>query len=245
MKVAFLAYIVAAAGLVTAAPLANPNTEEFSLPHIRFGHGIGARSPQDAKITYTFTRITTTTNARPGCRDRINAKAIQLSNTFRQALGWPTIADDTQPVPKNIRVETGGREFKVLPFIGTPNNLLEVEPTHPRPIHRHHGHFHRIPREESFIQRLHVALMSLGPWESKAVAFVLGCGIGVLLRMFWVLAVVSYRGVCGSGNDESEAEYLNEYTALDAEEIFVAPPEYRLDEKVPIEEEERKEDQRN
>ena len=39
--------------------------------------------------------------------------------------------------------------------------------------------------------------MNLGRWEGRAVAFVIGCGIGVLLRMFWVLAVVSFRTVRG------------------------------------------------
>jgi len=46
-----------------------------------------------------------------------------------------------------------------------------------------------------FLHRVHRALISLGPWEGRIVAFVLGCGIGVLLRMFWVLATLLVRGV--------------------------------------------------
>lgn len=87
--------------------------------------------------------------------------------------------------------------------------------------------------------RLHHALMSLGPWEGRAVAFVLGCGIGVLIRMMWVLAVVAYRAVKGTNEDESGDERywrLNE-DVLDAEEIFVAPPQYFVDEKAPVAEE--------
>jgi hypothetical protein len=41
--------------------------------------------------------------------------------------------------------------------------------------------------------RLQRSLNALGPWEGKVVAFVLGCGIGVLLRMVWVLSVIAYR----------------------------------------------------
>ncbi|ESK89766.1 hypothetical protein Moror_16828 [Moniliophthora roreri MCA 2997] len=237
MKIALLAYITAAAGLVSAAPLRvvvlgadarNANEGESNTPYLRFGHALGSRNAEpNVKVTYTFTHIQT--NARPGCRDRFNAKAIELSNAFRHALGMPIINTGVKkPVEE-------GKVVKILPFIGTPNNIL-VEDAPEKPVHRHrHGNFHRIYMhgEGSFIERLHFALMSLGPWESKAVAFVLGCGIGVLLRMIWVLAVVSYRAISGSGNS-TEAEYFNEYMALDAEEIFVAPPEYRLDEKVPI-----------
>jgi len=52
--------------------------------------------------------------------------------------------------------------------------------------------------------RLHSSIMNLGTWEGRAVAFVLGCGIGVLLRMFWVLAIVTYRAVKGQREEEHE-----------------------------------------
>lgn len=41
-------------------------------------------------------------------------------------------------------------------------------------IHRHRPH--------SFIGRLHKAFLTLSPWEGRALSFVIGCGIGVLLR---------------------------------------------------------------
>ncbi|THU92167.1 hypothetical protein K435DRAFT_672673 [Dendrothele bispora CBS 962.96] len=91
-----------------------------------------------------------------------------------------------------------------------------------------HHKFHRA----SFLQRLHVALMTLGPWEGRAIAFVLGCGLGVLLRMIWVLAVVSYRAI--KGDREEEDEYTFVPDQYDAEEIFVAPPQYFVDEKAPV-----------
>jgi hypothetical protein len=65
--------------------------------------------------------------------------------------------------------------------------------------------------------------MALGPWEGRTVAFVLGCGIGVLLRMFWVLTVLAYRTVRG----EREEETIDrEYIMYEPETLFVAPPEY-------------------
>ena len=62
-----------------------------------------------------------------------------------------------------------------------------------------------------------------------------GCGIGVLLRMLFVLAVVMYRAVKGQRDEEQ-----HEYSQITIIEEFVdvpksSPPSY-LDEKVPIEE---------
>jgi hypothetical protein len=75
--------------------------------------------------------------------------------------------------------------------------------------------------------------MNLGRWEGRAVAFVLGCGIGVLLRMVFVLAVVMYRTVKGQRGEER-----HDYSQITIiEEIVNNPnpsPEYYPDEKVPI-----------
>jgi hypothetical protein len=69
--------------------------------------------------------------------------------------------------------------------------------------------------------------MALGPWEGRAVAFVLGCGIGVLLRMFWVLSVVTYRAI--RGERDEEYTIIEEYSA---EDVAVPPPTYTtIDEK--------------
>jgi len=100
--------------------------------------------------------------------------------------------------------------------------------------HRPHHHFGMGRHRSPFMHRLHFALASLGPWEGRAVAFVLGCGIGVLMRMIWVLAVVIVRTVRpGSQNTESDAVFDAD---LDAEEFTVSPPQYS-DAKVPVVEE--------
>ncbi|KAH9949080.1 hypothetical protein B0H21DRAFT_168925 [Amylocystis lapponica] len=88
-------------------------------------------------------------------------------------------------------------------------------------------HFHEHMRGP-FLRRIYFALHHLGPWEGRAVAFVFGCGIGVLLRMMWVLAVVMVRAV--KTRTSSAPVALDE----DAEEIvFEAPPQY-VDEKVAV-----------
>lgn len=63
----------------------------------------------------------------------------------------------------------------------------------------------------------------------------LGCGIGVLLRMFWVLAVLVVRTVRGT-NDAASADNVvfHEVIFTDAEDIVVPPPNYTLDEKTPL-----------
>lgn len=52
-----------------------------------------------------------------------------------------------------------------------------------------------------------------------------GCGIGVLLRLFWVLTVLAYRTVRGEPDDIAVHD---EYIVFDPhrETVFVAPPGY-------------------
>ncbi|KAG6835024.1 hypothetical protein C0991_004316, partial [Blastosporella zonata] len=73
----------------------------------------------------------------------------------------------------------------ILPFIGTPNTFVEGKEdekipnpylAHPHPHHHHGKHmsFRQRLAKAPFVERLHVALMALGPWEGRSVAFVLG-----------------------------------------------------------------------
>jgi len=92
--------------------------------------------------------------------------------------------------------------------------------------------------------------MTLGPWEGRAVAFVIGkstkhifpirtpliidipgCGIGVLLRMVWVLGLVTYRAIRGERDAETEySEIVFEHDG----ELFMIPPPLYNDEKVEV-----------
>jgi len=109
----------------------------------------------------------------------------------------------------------------------------QAAPHHPS---GHRGPHHRIyfhnGHRGSFMKRLHYSLMNLGLWEGRAVAFVLGCGIGVLLRMFWVLAIVAYR-VVKRRPEEDEYTHITVFEEVEVE----APPHYTypVDEKVAVE----------
>jgi len=176
-----------------------------------------------------------------GGANRLNQKAVELSNFFRQALGLPLIAGG----------HPGHRDgdVRILPFVGTPSTFAPAHAEmeggvkvynfsnipHPRPHHAPHGHGHHRLGGGSFVNRIHYSLMNLGRWEGRAVAFVLGCGIGVLLRMIFVLGVVMYRAVKGQRGDE------HEYSQITIIEEIVdtpksAPPTYTytVDEKVAI-----------
>jgi len=55
-----------------------------------------------------------------------------------------------------------------------------------------------------FLHHAHRALMSLGPWEGRIVAFILGRGIGVLVRMFFILMVLFVHAFRGNNILEPE-----------------------------------------
>lgn len=195
----------------------------------------------------------------------IREKAIRLSNTFRHALGLPIIETGeyhhsvgASVVGKPHHHEEVHIPVVTLPMVDTPETFVhghhaQVEdlsdqphdgpverPHHP---HKEHDHKHRKFRKfrchkriRGFFRRIHRALTTLGPWEGRAVAFVMGCGIGVLLRMFWVLSVLVYRTIRGD-----REEQVHEYIVLDQdiETVFVAPPRY-TDEKHEFVEDEKR-----
>ncbi|KAF9814075.1 hypothetical protein IEO21_05315 [Rhodonia placenta] len=191
-------------------------------------------------------------NAGRHCGGSLREKAMRLSNKL---FGFPELA----PVPieyAHPHVEGHSEDHpdrvSILPFLGLPaaistedapvpaTTLHQAEVAPPemgtvRIVHmngedgrRMRFRHHRGP----FLRRLHFALMALGPWEGRAVAFVLGCGIGVLLRMIWVLGVVLVRAVSyGRQSEEHDNVETIFVMASDAEEILVPPPQY-TDEKV-------------
>lgn len=240
MKFSALSYLVAGAALVSATPLriVLVSSSQDNSPSLRFGHAMGHMG----SVLEAEPNNKHAIDNRRGC-SRLHQKAIEFSNTFRQALGLPVIETEFKSTDGQIH----GGAVRIMPFIGTPPVAVEmigaegktkggdkVQFAH-KFHHHHHGHgpmFHHRLHRESFLKRLQVALMTLGPWEGRAIAFVLGCGLGVLLRMIWVLVVVSYRALKSSqGDDDEYTAVPNQY---DAEEIFVAPPQYFVDEKAPV-----------
>jgi hypothetical protein len=155
---------------------------------------------------------------------RFRQKVGSMTESLKIAFGFSVSNNNMKPVPPPTRPALTGINGPKSPIRLEPPVVHIMAPERP---HRHgHGHrFHHHGEQPSFLMRVHFALMSLGPWEGRAVAFVLGCGIGVLLRMFWVMVVISYRMIKGPS---STSEQEHEYTVIDmdAEEIFVAPPTY-------------------
>ncbi|EGO00363.1 hypothetical protein SERLA73DRAFT_180938 [Serpula lacrymans var. lacrymans S7.3] len=188
------------------------------------------------------------------CGSSWKAKAIKMSNSFRHALGLPLIEikeshSSHQPAhhksdSDNRISHSDGVHILPMPFLGAPPSVTApVQETdeanlkemmneggvvrvyrhgHVRPKHHHRG---------SFMKRIHRALMALGPWEGRAVAFVLGCGIGVLFRMVWVLMVLTYRTIRGEREEDDTLEHEYIVFEEDAENVYVPPPQY-TDEKV-------------
>ncbi|KAI0369617.1 hypothetical protein BV20DRAFT_945602, partial [Pilatotrama ljubarskyi] len=134
------------------------------------------------------------------------------------------------PVPQDAKVGA-----PVMPFVGTPVRPAFVEGEEAWGGRR--ARLHRIHRHGSFLRRVHHALMALGPWEGRAVAFVLGCGIGVLLRMMWVMVLVAARAIRGPSRGEESDEDGYDVVFDDEAELLVPPPQYTVvagNEAVPV-----------
>jgi len=175
---------------------------------------------------------------------RFREKALEISNAFRKAFGLPQIEPETRvfmPIPeapKDGRVNIlpfpylGNHIPTFIPVTGGGNdglipggeNVGVGHPHHPHHHHKHGHHGHRKCKDKNatLLTRVHTALMSLGRWEGRAVAFVFGCGLGVLLRMFWVLTVISYRLIRGSKEEEPK------YTEIIVVEDYEDAPEYTV-----------------
>ncbi|KAJ7442969.1 hypothetical protein FB451DRAFT_1296393 [Mycena latifolia] len=236
MKLSIVPIVVASAGLLASAspmrvvivsssepmrvPMAPPIPNAVPMPHVQID----------------------VPHAKPCGGARLRQKAISFASAFRLALGFGSDSDKEKeafktlpfltpgPVRVNNGKTAGGDRLRIVNLrpASPPPVPVRMEPTVRVHHHHAHGRFHH--KQHSFLMRVHFALMSLGPWEGRAVAFVLGCGIGVLLRMFFVLAVLAVRVLRGSNSSwttypgAGEHEYL--IVGEDAEEIFVAPPVY-------------------
>ncbi|KAH9892427.1 hypothetical protein C8Q73DRAFT_666312 [Cubamyces lactineus] len=230
------------------AHLAHP--VEMITPGVGFMHGHVANNEHNAMISHSSGG-----NRRHFCQ-RLREKALEVSNKFRAMFGFApdelTVTPYRGPIngpDKNLVhilpiTPPGGEipavharpiptdnKVSILPFIGTP-----VRPAFAQGedgwVARPGGHRFRHHRG-SFLRRVHHALMVLGPWEGRAVAFVLGCGIGVLLRMVWVMVLVTARAIRGPSRRSADYDGVNDgYDVVvfdeDAEELLVPPPQYTV-----------------
>lgn len=249
MKVSAL-IVAAAVGLATAAPIrvvvirpANPNPAvvpadqaiDSPLHLIRFGHAAANANPQFADGPTFVPDIGRTLPAMPelkhgmgkhsGCRKK--GKMIAMANKFREFFGLPPLVRGHPELQSFPPVRPTG-DLHILPF-PAPDEMG---------AHRTPEFFDRGfegPQEDEFSMRLLRAVAQLRPWEATAISFVLGCGLGVLLRMFFVIGILIVRGRRAFCPQQAQS------IQLPAQEvIFVAPPEYvnhhdaSVDEKKPL-----------
>lgn len=171
----FLLTFLFTAQHASAAPIRVVITEVTS---IRFGHAaVNANNPSNAHLKPNL-MIGDAPQLDDAGRHKkphrhcggggLRNKALALSNAFRQALGLPLIETHARPSAAEKEIHGGIIRILPMPFVGTPSTHEGDEVTK-----GHHGH--RFMRHRgSFLGRVHHALMALGPWEGRAVAFVLG-----------------------------------------------------------------------
>ncbi|KAF8904877.1 hypothetical protein CPB85DRAFT_1437622 [Mucidula mucida] len=80
------------------------------------------------------------------------------------------------------------------------------------------------PHQKTVVDCLHHALIFLGPWEGRAVAFVFGCGIGVILRFFFLIGLLSYHAFTRRQQTRVADCYF-----VDASQTVENPPVYDVD----------------
>ncbi|KAG0696973.1 hypothetical protein DFH29DRAFT_948871 [Suillus ampliporus] len=264
MRLSILPVLLAGAGIVSqvsAEPLRvvveNPSNANAN---IRFGHALAnanVNGNDDSDNVVRLVRpsivMATSTEVKGKhhfCGASLKAKALRMSNAFRHALGLPLIEMGDHDafkgeVASNPGPVTGEVRILPMPFVGAPitPNIPASSPVtgvHIVSVPHPHHHDMKHKKAKSFLRRIHRAIMALSLWEGRAVAFVLGCGIGVLLRMFWVMSVLAYRTIRGERAEEVTLDHGYIMFEHDAENTFVPPPEY-TDEKVKLAEVEAQE----
>jgi len=176
-----------AVGQVAAAPLSvifispSPSANDVSeaVMPFRLGHSAGfgrVPIPSDSETPRAIHHYgpPNTTCARAKMMHRMR----ELSNKLRAAFGLPLLE-------ASITAVDSPGEAHILPY-------ETVKRTKRIKLHRARR------RGRTFLRRLRRSIAALSPWESRALSFVLGCGIGALLRMFFVFVVLIFRSVRGS-----------------------------------------------
>lgn len=107
-----------------------------------------------------------------GCRGGMRAKTMQIGNKLRVILGLPPIEAHSHGMSK-----------------------IHITESTSQPTRHRHYHAHQHMYKQPFTFRLSHALATLGPWEGRAVSFVLGCGLGAILRMLFVFSVLIVRSM--------------------------------------------------
>ncbi|KAK2464355.1 hypothetical protein APHAL10511_003812 [Amanita phalloides] len=232
------------------------NNQELA-DNIRFGHAVPNANVNTGVLPYRIAAGPDAHRPRPCMMRKLHNKAIEVSNAFRTALGLPPIelpGLDGNPTFGILPVGVRGSNSEVVPQSGArivglggldgpdyhadyPHHHHGHHGHHGRHDHKHHKHHGFVSCHKSpFLKRLSFAVMSLGPWEGRIVAFVLGCGLGVLLRMLWVLSLVTIRAIRGRRTEQTEYHHIiHEYEDLSPPPTYVYVDE-KVDDKKGLEE---------
>jgi len=144
-------------------------------------------------------------HAQPCKANRWRKQVAKFMNKIKTSLGSELTAGHsiTEPhFPMIVEVFQNAREGDHND--GHSDSQKHHHYHHHHPSHRH-GH-HRL-RHPGFGHRLVRALTELGKWEGRGVAFVIGCGLGVLLRMIWILLVLVTRYFRPIREDQARFEH--------------------------------------
>lgn len=171
--------------------------------NIRLGRPVANASSGNANMAVIRPMHASSRRPCSGMRE----KAVELSNAFRQALGLPLV----EKTPKADQRIHGGL-IHIMPMPAPPTfvnidangnaktqggDAVRFEyPVGTSSHHRHHSHGMRVKEHHqrpSFLKRIHFALMALGPWEGRAVAFVLGEFIFLVDRTILSMLIFSHQ----------------------------------------------------
>jgi len=236
MRISLLTTLAVGATFVAASPIrvevVTVNEQIIPVP-ARFGHAVPQRNGNDFVATLVKTDGQHNNKMRIPCgrgRSRLRQQLAQLSSAFRKAIGlekdeprvlvFPFVMPGSTPgAMRETRVkEDPGTRVSILPYLPHPHP--HHTPPHDRPVGGYRRFRERLAKAP-FTKRLFVAIDTLGTWEGRAVAFVLGCGLGVLIRMVAVLCLVTYRAIRGINREQENYVFIVE----DLEEAE-APPTY-------------------
>jgi len=227
MKLTSISLLIAGAGLAAANPLhvmmASKDVSPYRMGHPAANTGSSDFSDSEPKKPRMRHLCKNMQKAVQGTASRLLAfigiGGHSLAITAPVPEGGVTRIQITTSGPASHRV---GMHSAAEPVRGHPMVGGQGVPVWPHPMYL--SQEDRV--EGPFLHRAHRALMSLGPWEGRIVAFVLGCGIGVLVRMFFVLTVLFVRALRGNSLLEPEEE-----TTILVYAQEVAPPYEVIDEK--------------
>lgn len=173
--------LCAAVGQVAAAPLKVvvitsspfPNDVSGAVMPFRLGHAAGISRLPTLANSETSKAIYQHYPPNISCaRAKMVQRVRDITNRLRAAFGLPLLE------VSHIAIGTS-EEARILPY-------ESKEPVKLRRPRR---------RAQTFLRRLRRSVAALSPWEGRALSFVVGCGIGALLRMFFVFTVLVFRSL--------------------------------------------------